>query len=474
MNLYKHQLVFVDQLRSALMRYRSVMGQAPTGAGKTVVGSYIARSVTEKNKTVVFAVHRKNLLTQTARTFDNFGIQYGYIAAGMSYYKGLNVYIASIDTLRNRLDKIPAPSLLVIDEAHMAAAATWTKVADHYRQRGSRLLGLSATPARLDGKPLSDLFEHIVHGPPVRWLMDNGFLSDYVAYAPSAPDLSGVHTRMGEYVNAELEAAIDRPTITGSAVAHFKKLAYGTRAICYCCSIKHSEHVAADFNAAGIPAAHIDGETPRHEQQRVIQDFADGRIMVLCNVELITTGFDLAAQVGRDVPVETIIGLRPTQSLTLHLQMIGRGLRAKPKPAIWLDHSNNIARHGFPDDDREWSLEGRQKRSQAPSDALPIRQCGQCYHVHRPAPACPQCGFVYPVQSREIEQVDGTLEQIDAVAMAARKKIDLKTEIKQARSLQDLEAIGRRMGHKPGWAWFIWNGKKAAHQAYSTGQRRKA
>ena len=369
--LYPHQHEFVTKLRAAMTRHRSVMGQAATGFGKSCVGAYIARAVTEKGKTVVFCVHRRNLTRQTALTFDQFGIQYGYIAAGFSYYKDLPVYIASIDTLRSRLEKIPAPDLLVIDEAHMAAAETWTKVADYYRERGSRLLGLSATPGnRSDGKPLSGLFDAIVPGPPVRWLMDNGFLSDYVAYAPTSPDLSRVHTRAGEYIKAEAEAAIDKPTITGSAVAHYRKLAYGTLAICYCCSIKHSEHVAAEFCAAGIPAAHIDGETPDHERQRIIADFADGRTMVLCNVELITTGFDLSAQVGRDVPVETIIGLRPTQSLTLHLQMIGRGLRAKPKPAILLDHANNFRRHGFPDDDREWSLEGREKRHAAASDEI--------------------------------------------------------------------------------------------------------
>jgi len=461
--LYPKQIEFVNDLRSALMRYRSVVGQAATGFGKTVVGSYIAKSVMEKNKTVIFAVHRKSLLRQTALTFDQFDIQYGYIAAGYSYYKGLNVYIASIDTLRNRLDNIPAPSLLVIDETHMAMAVTWLKVADYYRSRGSRLLGLSATPMRTDGKPMSALFEHIVHGPPVRWLMDNGFLSDYVAYAPSTPDLSGVHTRMGEYVTAEVESAIDKPTITGSAMDSYRKLAYGTRAICYCCSIKHSEHVAEQLNANGIPAAHIDGETPQHEQQRLIRDFADGRIMVLSNCELFSTGFDLSAQVGRDVPVETIIGLRPTQSLTLHLQMIGRGLRAKPKPAILLDHANNFRRHGFPDDDREWSLQGREKRPGAASDAMPVRQCGECYHVHRPAPVCPRCGFQYPVQSREVEEVAGELEQVDP----AEVRRAAKREQARAKSVEDLVELGRARGYKNphAWARFVWQarmGKRAA------------
>lgn len=457
--LYPHQSTLVDAIRQAMRSHPSVMMQGATGIGKTCIGSYIAESAAKKGKTVIFTVHRDNLIRQTEQTFREFGLEFGYIVAGVSYDRHKPVHLASINTLQRRLDKIPAPDLLVIDEAHMAAAKTWAKVVDDYRARGSKILGFSATPTRLDGKPLSDLFDTIVSGPSVRWLIDHGFLSDYVAYCPSQIDLSGVHTSMGDYQKDELAAAMDKPAITGEATTHYRKLADGTRAVCYCVSIQHSINVCAQFNAEGIPAAHICGETPRDQQRQIIRDFADGKYRVLCNVELITTGFDLSAQVGRDVPIETIIGLRPTSSLALHLQMLGRGLRRKPTPAILLDHAGNIPRLGLPDDDREWSLEGKHKGKKRASDAPAIRQCDKCYAVHRPAPVCPRCGFEYPKQSRAIEEVAGELEQVKTADIAIRREV--KAQQAAARSFDDLVALGRARGYKnpSAWASHVWGAR---------------
>ena len=460
--LYPHQESWVKELGLAFGRHRAVLGQAPTGCGKTVAAAAIAQRAGRRGNSIIFAVHRRNLIKQTSATFDEFGIEHSVIGAGYSYDPGLDIHVASIDTLRNRMERIKSPTILVIDEAHMAAAKTWAKVANFYKSRGTRILGLSATPSRLDGKPLGDLFDHMVKGPSVKWLMDEGYLSKYVAYAPSEPDLSSVHTRMGDFEKHELIEAVDKPKLTGDAARHYLKYASGTRAICYCCSIEHSKHVAEHFNANAIPAAHIDGKTPKDEQARVIRAFADGEYSVLCNVELITTGFDLSAQVGRDVPVETIIILRPTQSEALHLQMIGRGLRRKPNPAVILDHSGNILRMGLPDQEREWTLEGKKKRAKKTEDAVPVRQCPQCYAAHEPAPQCPQCGFVYPVQSRELEEVDGELHQITE-AMIKRNKI---VEQARADTLDKLIALARARGYRnpEKWASFVFASRKNKQQ----------
>ena len=448
-SLYPHQVKFVDALRHALRQHDSVMGQAATGFGKTITGAWIAQAVADRGNRVIFSVHRKNLIYQTERTFDSFGIEHSHIASGRQYSADAPVYVASIDSLRRRLEHIPAPDLLVIDEAHMAAARTWVKVVSHYRDHGSKVLGLSATPRRLDGKPLSWLFSSIVHGPSVRWLMDNGYLSDYVAWAPSQPDLTGVHTRVGDFKRDELEEATDRPKLTGDAAKHYKKHALNTRAIAYCVSIEHSKNVAAQFNAEGIPAAHIDGTTPEDERQSIIHAFADGACSVLCNVELITTGFDLSSQVGREVPVETIISLRPTQSLTLHLQMLGRGLRAKDKPAIILDHSGNILRHGLPDDEIDWQLDRITKAPRNTDPVIAIRQCERCFFVYRPAPQCPNCGFTYPIQSREIQQVDGELEVVDVKAMRQSQRV----EERNATTYDELVALGKKRGYSNPYGW---------------------
>jgi len=446
--LYPHQEQFVSDLRRALLQTDSVLGQAATGFGKTVVGAFIAQRAASKGKRVIFAVHRRNLLDQTAATFRDFCIPHSFIAAGTRYEDTDQVFVASIATLTRRLDRIPAPHMLVIDEAHMAAAATWAKVANYYRERNSLILGFTATPERTDGKPLSDLFGALVSGPSPRWLMDNGFLSHYRAFAPSEVDLSGVQIRMGDYDLGQLEAAVDKATLTGDAAQHYLKLAGGTRAICYCVSRKHSRHVTAHFSEVGISCAHIDGETPKDEQRRLIHAFADGTIKVLCNVDLITTGFDLSAQVGREVPVETIISLRPTASLALHLQMLGRGLRRKPSPAILLDHAGNLARHGFPDDPREWSLEGQPKRDKKGKAAVAIKHCPDCHALHRPALTCPECGHVYPIKARHIEQVDGELAEVSPT-MA---RLLARREQSQARTLDDLRALAARRGFKAGWA----------------------
>ena len=449
-----HQAGFVDDLRRAMLRTDAVLGQAATGFGKTCVGAFIAESAAAKGRRVIFSVHRRNLIDQTAATFREFGIEHGFIAAGSRYEDHHRVAIASIATLARRLERIPVPDLLVIDEAHLAVADTWARVIAYYRERGSRILGLSATPSRLDGRPLSDLFGVLVCGPSTRWLMDQGFLSEYRAFAPSQIDVGGIKVRMGDFDVKALEAAANRPSLTGEAALHYARLAPGTRALAYCVSIRHSRDVAARFRAEGIAAAHLDGTTPKGERERIIRDFADGAIKVLTNVDLVTTGFDLSAQVGREVPVETIISLRPTASLALHLQMLGRGLRRKPHPAIFLDHAGNLARHGFPDDEREWSLAGKAKGDKRKEIEGQARVCPACKSVHRPAPRCPRCGHEYPVQAREIEQTAGTLAEVKA-----ERRWVARQEQAQAQSLHDLRELGRKRGYRPGWADLVWKAR---------------
>ena len=446
--LYPHQAQFVAELRAAMLQTNSVLGQAATGFGKTIVGAHIAESAAAKGRRVIFSVHRSNLLDQTTATLREFGIPHGFIVAGAKYEDRHPVAIASITTLARRLERIPAPDLLVIDEAHLSMAATWAKVVNFYRERGSRILGLSATPSRLDGRPLSDLFGALVLGPSTRWLMDNGFLSEYRAFAPSQIDLTGIKVKMGDFDREALEAAANKPALTGDAARHYARLAPGTRALAYCVSIRHSRDVAAQFTAKGIPAAHLDGTTPRAEREQVIRAFADGAIRALCNVDLVTTGFDLSAQVGREVPVETIIGLRPTASLALHLQMLGRGLRRKPYPAILLDHAGNLARHGFPDDEREWTLAGRPQTAKqgAPPEPL-VRHCPHCHALHRGA-VCPECGYRHPTQARHIEQAEGELTEI----ARTEARLIARREQGHAKSLDDLRALASRRGYRPGWA----------------------
>lgn len=440
----------VNDMRAALRDHDSILFRGPTGVGKTVIASYMAQQVTARRRKIIFGVHRIELATQTAKTFDQFGIKYGFIASGFGANPFAHAQIASADTLRNRPELLKDCSLFVPDEAHLWASRTRAGLIASAREEGAKVVGLSATPQRLDGKPL-DMFDAIVEGPSEGWLIENGHLSDYRAYAPSRPDLTGLHTRAGDYVVEELEDRFDKPAIHGDAIESWRKYAEGKRTMVFAISRAHGQHVTDAYNGAGIPAVYIDGTTTHGERRARITAFADGRALVLVSIALCIEGFDLSAQVGRDVPVEAVQLLNPTKSLPRARQMMGRALRKKPYPAVILDHVNIImnadgtVNHGFPDDDHEWSLTGREGKRQDGVTRLDIKQCESCFGAYRAALlACPYCSSERVVKERKVEQIEGELEEIRRVAQAKR----------QMRSSRDLDSVARlavERGYKVGW-----------------------
>jgi DNA repair protein RadD len=469
---HPHQVDMLNDTRAAFRDHQAIILQSPTGSGKTVLGTLVALGAAGKGRRVMFTVHRDFLVEQTSSAFNAVALNHGIIAAGYAHNPREMVQIAAIDTLKNRLDRVKRPDLLIVDEGHHSVAAGWAKVIRQYMEAGTKVLCLTATPIRLDGVGLSEVgYSHMVRGPTVRFLIENGFLSDYEAYAPSTADMSAVHSRMGDYIKSEAEAEVDKPTITGDAIREYSAKAPGKRAVVFCISVKHSQHVCEQFNAAGIRAAHIDGTTDKVERKRLLNQFRRGEVLVLTSVDIFGEGFDLPS-------VEVAILLRPTQSLSLHLQQIGRALRVSPgkEKAVILDHVGNLMRLGLPDTEFEWSLEGREKRKgkKKDEDAMDIRQCESCYSVYSPAgPVCPSCGFVHETVIREITHVEGDLHKIDKATMQAmkaeRKAADaeakriqreadhaasqaVKARIRKARTLEDLQVIQREKGYRPGWA----------------------
>ena len=406
------------KLRVALRSSASVLTYAPTGFGKTVLAAALIKMIFSAGKRVIFCVHRVDLIVQTAKTFEKFGIPFSYIAADHHYNPFHRVFIASIATLRNRLGKIPADYVMV-DEAHLSAAAGWAAVALHYKAEGARLIGYTGSPERLDGKPLGDVWDTMVMGPSVRWLIENGHLSKYRAFAPAGIDLSGVHTRNGEFVTSEIDEIMSGRAVLAGAVRHWRKYAAGKRTIAFAPSVARSEQLAAEFRANGIVAVALDGNTPGPDRRRAFIGFADRQIDLLVNCGLFCEGFDLAAQVDRDVTIEAVLDYAPSQSLARVLQKWGRGLRKKQEPAVLLDLVGGFSRHGFPDDDREWSLAGRKKAARE----VEAMTCAECFATHSPAPCCPECGFRYPVKGRDavgqgrmLDEVEGELEEVDVEA----------------------------------------------------------
>lgn len=445
------QLSLYHEAKEAIRNYDSLLIQAATGFGKTFLACFIIQQIIAKGNTVCFSVHRKALLRQTAKTFTKFGIPFGYIASGYptNYYQP--VQLASIDTLKNRLDKVPKFSVYIPDEAHFCAAAGWTKVLNHMLDQGSKVLGLSATPWRLSGEPMGNYFQHMIKGPPVRWLIDNKYLSDYRLICPSHANMNSVCTNSGEFSVSQTDDEMTKSCIYGDSIKSYKKYAYGLRAVAFCISINRCKTYAEELMSAGIMAVAIDGNTSDEDRRVAIKGFADGNILVLVTCLLVTEGFDLAAQVDMDVTVECMIDLSPTMSLSRHVQKMGRVLRMKEHRAVILDHANNVFRMinlygvGFPDDEFPWTLEGRDKKRRAKDDEdtpISVRQCPECYAVHRPAPVCPECGHIYIIKDRKIEEIEAELAEVDPNEIRRQQRMDQG----RARGVDDMVKLGYSKG----------------------------
>lgn len=430
-------------------RKRAVLLQLPTGGGKTVSGTKMIEGSSAKGNVCWWLAHRRELINQTSKTFAAMGVAHGLIAGGRSTDPHKKVQIGSVQTVARRLDTLTPPDLIIFDECHHLGASQWQAIFDAFPN--AKIIGLTATPWRLDGKGLGQWFQHMVNGPSVADLMDEGALSRYRLFAPTQIDITAIKMQAGDYKKDDLAAAMDKPSITGDAVQHYLKLCRGKRAVAFAVNVEHSQHIAAQFNANGVPAEHVDGTMDSHSRDGAIQRFIAGETLVLTNCELFGEGFDVPA-------IEAVILLRPTKSLSLHLQQVGRALRPAPgkSQAVILDHAGNSLIHGLPDDDREWTLEDREKRKKGEAASVAIKTCMECFHVYRPAPKCPACGHVAEAKGREIEQVDGVLEEIDVAA----KRREEKRQVAKARNREELEKIARERGYKPGWVNAIMNARQ--------------
>lgn len=434
----------------------------PTGGGKTTIFSYVTNSATVKGRTVFLLCHRAELVKQIAATLARFGCHHQVIAPGpvvrqcqveqfkahgRTYVKaGALAVVASVQTLVKRLGTadLPEPDIIVVDEAHhLTIDSTWGRVVNAFPK--AKLLPVTATPCRLDGKGLGmgagGFADELVMGPTMRELIEQGYLSKYRIFAPpNALDLTGVRTRMGDYAKDQLAQAMDKPSITGDAVEHYRRLAAGKRAVAFCVSVAHAQHVAGEFNGAGIRAEFLDGTLDALERDRIIKRFEAGETLVLSSCDIVSEGFDLPA-------IEVAILLRPTQSLSLYIQQVGRALRTFPgkSEAIILDHVGAVVTHGLPDEERDWSLDGvRKGKRQAANDNEPdvkISTCPKCFTIHLPAPSCPTCGHEYPIVARKIEHADGDLVELGAEQLEAMRRQKRMMQGK-AQTIEELVAQG--------------------------------
>lgn len=426
---------------------------SPTGSGKTEIAIELIHSANRKGKRVAFIANRIGLVEQAARRLRRSGLDVGVLQGDNTHRLDAPVLACSIHTVARR--GLPDIDLIVIDEAHAVAGSR------HYRELLCRysalpVIGLSATPfARGMGKHYADLggplFERIVQAASIRELIDLGFLVDCDIYAPTEPDLSGValvSNAFGEqdYNERQLAAAVDKPSLVGDIVAHWKRLGRDLPTVCFATSIAHSKHITDEFNAEGIPAEHIDCYTDEDERRDILARVASGQTKVISNVGILTEGWDMPA-------CGVMILARPTRSLTRWIQMAGRVLRPHPgkERAIILDHSGSAAHLGYPTDDLPLELDdGTPKKSVAgrEKDEPKPRKCPACSYI-KPAKVhvCPACGLA-PERQSDVEVHAGELVKL------SRKKKPTREE-KQA-AYSGLLWIANERGRRPGWVAHIY------------------
>lgn len=449
--LYPHQQLSVQNISS---RYRSgarrVLFVLPTGGGKTVVFCHIISRLAAAGGRVLMLVHRRELLSQASASLHRFGVEHGLIQAGQPMDLSLPVQVASVQTVARRLEQI-TPELftfVVVDEAHHSCATTWANVINHFER--ARLLGVTATPIRADGRGLGEFYQEMVVGPPPAWLTQEGYLAPARVLAPPIGfDPRKVSKRMGDFRMDEAAEQLGRQQV-GDAIGHYLQHLEGKTAIAFCCSVAHAEAVAEAFQERGVTAASIDGTTKNRAE--LLAALGEGSLKVLTSCELIGEGVDVPSVSG-------CILLRPTQSEALHLQMIGRPLRPQEgKTAVILDHVGNVRRLGHHLEERQWTLEGRRVRHRENSESVTV--CPKCFSCLRSGPqVCTECGHEFESQERRrLQVVDGTLQEI-SVEQARRVRL---REQAAATTVEQLIEVGRRRGMKNphGWARHVMAGRQ--------------
>lgn len=442
------------------------MGQLPTGAGKTVCLAHMARAIAGAGQRVVLAVHRQEIFLQTSQHLVETGIPHCVVgakevcqiatlrAAQQAVLMSVSapVVLASMPTLMRR-PRLPAAEWLFVDEAHHAAAKQWAKIIDSYAAAGTRILGVTATAGRHDGKPLTPLFESLVRGPELKQLVAAGYLSPFEIKVPQAQvEREGVHLRAGEYAAAEM--APRARVVVSDAIKQYRKWLDGEQCIVFVPSVAEAERTAEDFKHAGYAAVNIDGRMKEAERGRRIADFARGDIRLLVNDSVLSEGLDVPA-------VRGMISLRPTYSKGRWMQDIGRALRFEPgKTAVILDHAGNTDFHGHPFELTDFGFHGDERwRRKAESarrvkEHVPVRQCRGCFMPFNSAlGSCPHCGKIVETVGRQYAQVEGELvdvEHRDAPEIAAVKEV--MGVVRRAGFINgELDEIAERHGMGVSW-----------------------
>lgn len=416
---------------------------APTGSGKTVMMAQICQhAAAVKKRRVLICVHLDVLVPQTADKLHKFGLEgeIGFIKAGYPENRDALIQVASIQTLsRRRWWRDTNFDVVIFDEAHQTMFSTVGKRIVNELFPASKILGFTATPYRLSKREgLGDHLNELVAAPTPRELQEIGRLAKMRYFGLSKegqPDLSGVRTVRGDYSEADLRQACDKPKLIAHIVEQWQKITPGKRTIAFCVGVDHAFAVAEAFRDSGVSADTVTGETPKPERQKMYNALADGSLQVLTSVNVVSIGFDVPA-------VEVGLLLRPTKSKAMHFQQIGRVMRTAPgkEYGFILDQAGNCLKHGFPESIEGYSLDvGQEKERGEP----PVKQCPECDAlINNFATECPHCGYEFPAIRDEI-----ATELVEIKPRAAKQS-------RPEQAYRSMLKTAYLKGYDPGWAYY--------------------
>lgn len=453
-DLYPFQHDVVDRVAKAIDQgKRRIIIVAPTGAGKTVIGAEIIKKATDNGQRVLLLAHTREIIGQTSRKMYEHGVSHGIVQAGFPTRPDELVQVASVQTLwvramRLQRMQLPPADMIIVDECHHAPATTYSKIINSFPD--AIIIGLTATPSRGDGRGLGGIFDVIVEAPQVAELIALKYLVPAHVYAPAEPDLTGVETRVGDYVESQLAERLDRGNLVGDIVAHWHKYAERRKTVCFAVNVAHSIHIRDEFINSGVRAEHIDGGTPKAERDAVLARLASGQTDLVTNCMVLTEGWNMPE-------VSCCILARPTKKMGLYRQMVGRALRPAPAKhnAIVLDHSGAVYRHGFVEDPVAWTLDP-DRRSESPRHAARLRSgyssrmtdCIRCGATRVAGEPCQRCGHLPQRAPKAIVFQDGELARVDRKQRRAQRYADPNERIVWQGMLAH---IAKERGYKAGW-----------------------
>jgi len=472
--LRDYQLNSINALRGAMKeKLNKLILCAPTGAGKTVMFSYICSNAISKGKKCLILSHRAELLNQSGGSLSNFGVKAISIKGSEKIHTFKHdCYVAMAQTIVRRINKpeyidfLLSFDIVIIDECH---EQVFNKILRLFRD-DCYVLGFTATPERKSNQVSLDAFyQKLIEGVKVNYLIENGYLARPITYGIDT-DLKGIKIKGGDYDEQQVGKRFDDIKLFEGVYENYMKITPGKKAIIFSSSIESSLRIVNEFENRELPIKHIDANTKANERTNILQWFKNTPNALLSNCGILTTGFD-------EPTIEVVILYRATKSISLFKQMCGRGSRRCPAKDNFyiLDFGNNIKTHNFWEHDTKWSLKKKKKRE----GIAPVKDCPNCHALLSiSVNPCNFCGYEFELTKKEIKE-----KVIAELQLLSYNQIKERVSVADFQGLHD---IAEAKGFKKGWIYHqlsdeeqirkyaAWKGYKEGWISHQLNQRQNA